>query len=210
MSKKKVFISYHHDNDQNYKNQLIKFNLAHDIFENVSVDTGDISDDLESQRIREIIRDDYLQDSTVTIVLIGTETKGRKHVDWEIYSSMINGKVNKRSGILVINLPTINCEYYTASLEGEKDILYPGEENWISIKDRSKYEQRYPHMPDRIIDNLLNEKARISVVNWNKIISDRSFLRFLIEKTSDQRLDNEYDLSRKMRRSNSPRKGLRW
>jgi hypothetical protein len=31
----------------------------------------------------------------------------RKHIDWEIFSSMIDGKINKRSGILVINLPTI-------------------------------------------------------------------------------------------------------
>ena len=52
------------------------------------MDTGDISDELSDARIREKIRDEYLRDSTGTIVLVGTETKRRKHVDWEIYSSM--------------------------------------------------------------------------------------------------------------------------
>ena len=80
----KVFISYHHLNDQGYKENLVRFGEENQIFIDGSVDTGDISDDLPSQTIREIIRDDYLRDSTVTIVLVGTSTKGRKHIDWEI------------------------------------------------------------------------------------------------------------------------------
>ena len=82
----RVFISYHHDNDQGHKNALVKWANENDIFVDWSVDTGDISDDLTDQQIREKIRDEYLRDSTVTIVLVGTETKNRKHVDWEIYS----------------------------------------------------------------------------------------------------------------------------
>ena len=80
----------------------------HGIFIDQSVDTGDISDELCDEAIREKIRDDYLRDSTVTIVLVGLETKRRKHVDWEIYSSMIDGKKNKKSGILAVNLPSTN------------------------------------------------------------------------------------------------------
>ena len=105
--KHKVFISYHHANDQCYKQKLLRFNEKYGIFIDKSVDTGDIDELLPDQIIREEIRDDYLQDSTVTILLLGKETKHRKHIDWEIYSSMYDGKVNKRSGILVINLPMI-------------------------------------------------------------------------------------------------------
>ena len=54
-----------------------------------------------------MIRDNYLRNSTVTILLVGTETARRKHIDWEIYSSRYDGTVNKKSGILVINLPSI-------------------------------------------------------------------------------------------------------
>jgi len=201
--KHKVFISYHHANDQIYRERLKRLNEIHDIFIDGSVNTGDINDNLDSQRIREIIRDDYLKDSTVTILLAGTETKRRKHVDWEIYSSMINGKRNKRSGILVINLPTTNCTYYTASQNGEKDRIYPGYSNWVSVDTRDEYERRYPHMPARIIDNLINDDATISVVNWNKIVNDLDGLRFLIHKTSENRLNCEYDLHRSMRRANS-------
>jgi hypothetical protein len=43
----KVFISYHHANDQWYKNELVKFNEQHHIFDDQSIDTGDIDDDLD-------------------------------------------------------------------------------------------------------------------------------------------------------------------
>lgn len=66
------------------------------IFIDQSVPTGDISDGVSDEYIRELIRDEYLRDSTVTIVLVGTETARRKHVDWEIYSSMYDGRVNKK------------------------------------------------------------------------------------------------------------------
>lgn len=202
-TKHKVFISYHHYNDQAYKNELIRLNNLHNIFIDASVDTGDISDDLEDQRIREIIRDDYLKDSTVTILLVGTDTKKRKHIDWEIFSSMFDGKVNKKSGILVINLPSTGCNYYTASHSEEKEKVYPGNTSWININNRSEYERRYPYMPARIIDNLLKDNVKISVVNWNKIASNIEILRFLIDKTFFDRQNCDYDLSRKMRRANS-------
>jgi hypothetical protein len=77
----KVFISYHHANDQAFKEALLE-QIGHHHFIDASVDTGDISDDLDDQAIREKIRDDYLADSSVTLLLVGTGTKNRKHVDW--------------------------------------------------------------------------------------------------------------------------------
>ena len=96
----------------------------HKVFIDKSVDTGDIHDSLPDASIREIIRDGYLRESTVTVVLIGKDTKRRKHIDWEIYSSMFDGKVNKKSGILVINLPKTSS-YFTAPRELDKKIVYP-------------------------------------------------------------------------------------
>ena len=109
----KVFISHHHQNDQGYKENLSRFGEQHNIFIDRSVDTGDISDDLSDERIREKIRDEYLKDSSVTILLAGTDTWRRKHIDWEIYSSMYDGRVNKKSGIIVVNLPSVNCKHFT-------------------------------------------------------------------------------------------------
>ena len=120
--KHKVFISYHHLNDQAYKEELIRLNKHNDIFIDASVDTGDIDENLSDESIRQKIRDEYLRYSTVTIVLVGTETKNRKHVDWEIYSSMYDGQVNKKSGVLAINLPTTGCACYTATHGDEEKI----------------------------------------------------------------------------------------
>lgn len=199
-----VFISYHHENDQFYKEELIRVNTLRPIFIDGSVDIGDISDDLDDQAIREIIRDDYLRSSSVTIVLVGTETKNRKHVDWEIYSSMFDGKKNKKSGILVITLPETGCTYYTAAHgEDEKKKLYPETTSWTTLSSRAEYEERYPCLPARIIDNLVTKKAKISITNWSVIAKDWSALEFLINVTHDDKAKAEYDLSQPMRRRDS-------
>ena len=202
----KVFISYHHENDQDRKEELVKIGEDNKIFINESVDTGDISDELSDEDIREKIRDECLRESTVTIVLVGEETKNRKHVDWEIYSSMFDGKINKKSGILVVNLPSVDSgqkRCHTAH-SGEEEKVYPEIDNWTSVSSwsRAEYERRFPHMPDRIIDNLLKSEARLSVTYWDKILEPKS-LRILVEATFQDRDRCEYDLSRPMKRKNS-------
>lgn len=200
----KVFISYHHENDQWAKDQLQQWAMMHDLFIDVSVNTLDIDDSLSTERIRQTIRDDYLRDSTVTIVLVGTETKGRKHVDWETYSSMYNGSVNKQSGILVVQLPSTNPTYFTAAHEVEKAIVYPDCTSWGSITEAATYRERYPYLPERIIDNLLKPKAKVSVTTWDRIERDLNNLVTMINAAFDDRVACEYDLSRPMRTYNSP------
>ena len=197
----KVFVSYYHYSDQFYKDCLVTWGEQHGLFIDQSVDTGDISDDLSDQYIRETIRDEYLRDSTITIVLVGTETKRRKHVDWEIYSSMYDGKVNKKSGIVAINLPETGCELVHAPHGDAEKGLYPDVTSWVSIDRRSEYENRYPCMPTRLIDNLLEPKAKVSVMPWNRINTET--LPVLIELAFQGRGQCQYDLSRPMRRHNS-------
>ncbi len=103
----KVFVSYHHANDQHYRDAFEKL-LTHtnDVMVSRSVQIGDIDPNLKTETVRQKIRDEYLRDSTVTVVLIGTQTWQRKHVDWEIASSVRNTTLNPRSGVLGILLPT--------------------------------------------------------------------------------------------------------
>ena len=201
----KVFISYHHDLDQSYKNYLVWMGSEYEIFIDRSVDTGDISDDLDDESIRRKIRDEYLRDSTVTIILVGLETKRRKHIDWEIYSSMIDGQVNKKSGILVVNLPLTGSTLGTVSHSNEKEIVYSRIDEWMNINSRAEYERRYPYLPDRIIDNLLKleVKAKVSVTPWFRIKDNPEILRFLVNAAFEDRGKCEYDLSRTMRKANS-------
>ncbi|MCN4841548.1 TIR domain-containing protein [Escherichia coli] len=167
MTKHKVFISYHHANDQWYKNELEKMNDVFDIFVNRSVSLGDIDEEEEPQKIREIIRDEYLRDTSVLILLVGTETKNRKHVDWELYSSMRDSPRNGKSGIFIINLPSTGTNNIRASHgENEKNEFHPNITEWITINDRTTYKEIYPYMPERVIDNLMSEKSYISIVNW--------------------------------------------
>lgn len=198
-----VFISYHHDNDQYYKEELVAMGRHFSAFVDRSVDTGDISEDLSDEAIRRRIRDGYLRQTTVTIVLVGTETKYRKHVDWEIHSSMYDGSVNHRSGVVVVNLPSTGCAFFTAAHDGEKQKLYPDQQSWVSIDSRTEYERRYPYVPDRIIDNLLKPDVRISVVPWDRIERRPDRLEFLVDAAFEHRKSCPYDLSRPMRRRNS-------
>lgn len=197
----KVFISFHHANDQWYKDELVKLGKGNKVFIDGSVDMGEIPDNWDALHIREYIRDNHLKDTTVTILLVGTETKNRKHIDWELFSSMYDGKVNKKSGILVINLPSVCCQYHTLCTKEEKEAILPNQKTWIGINNRAEYERRYPYMPARIIDNLLKKSVSISVINWDDLSVDK--LRLLIDKAYDARANNDYDMSREMRMRNA-------
>jgi hypothetical protein len=73
----------------------------------------------------------------------------------------------------------------------------------VTIDSRAEYETRYPYLPDRIIDNLLTGKAKISVTNWRVIESDWSKLKFLVNASHDDKASAEYDLSRDMRKKDA-------
>lgn len=99
----RVFISFHHE-DQAYKDWFVRM-MGDDIVDE-SVEDGDIDDNrLATETIRQRIRDDFIRDATVTIVLIGPCTWQRKHVDWEIGSSLRETRRNSRCGLLGILLP---------------------------------------------------------------------------------------------------------
>ena len=70
-----------------------------------SVTDGDIDVDLKTDTIRQKIRDEFIADASVTVVLIGRCTWQRKHIDWEIGSSLRDTKKNSRCGLLGILLP---------------------------------------------------------------------------------------------------------
>lgn len=102
-----VFISYHHKNDESYKLEFEQlFSGIYDIMETKAVSDGDINPDLKTDTIRQKIRDEFIRSASVTIVLIGSETWKRKHVDWEISSSIRDTQYNSRTGLLGIILPT--------------------------------------------------------------------------------------------------------
>lgn len=204
----KVFISYYHHDDQYYKDKLISINelnpktwQTQSIFEDYSVHENEIDDTgLSSENIRCIIRDDYIKDSTVLILLCGQNTKRRKHIDWEIHAAMYDSPINRQMGIVVINLPTISQNIRASSNE-EKPLLSDSA-GWYKIENRSDYEQYYPYMPSRIIDNFVKD-APITVVDWDRIINNPQRLKELIDNAFNRRFDFSYDHSAPLRKQNS-------
>ena len=103
----KVFVSYHHANDQSYRNRFeLLFGKHHNIIESRSVNIGAIHPNGNTEYVRQQIREGYISDATVIVVLIGTHTWQRKHVDWEIYAGLRHTPSNPRCGLLGIFLPS--------------------------------------------------------------------------------------------------------
>lgn len=196
---RRIFISYHHRNEDYLKEKLLRINRQNNIFVDCSVSTGDVDENLDPQAIRQTIRRNYLSGSTVVLLLVGRETKYRKHVDWEVYSSMYNGTNFGRSGVVVLHAPDCESAYFTAPFDEVKQEMYPHVSNWTSINNREEYQRRYPHLPDRIIDNLIKANSNVSVSNWSSVEENPERLRLLIDCAHNARSNSEYDLSRPMR-----------
>ena len=104
----KVFVSHCYTEDQHYRERFEKlFSDVYGILISDSLKMGDFDNTkFSTERIRQHIRDKFLRDSTVTIVLVGVNTWQQKSVDWEISSSIRQTEYNTRSGLLGILLPT--------------------------------------------------------------------------------------------------------
>lgn len=203
----KVFVSYYHNDDQEYKNQIIDWEYWDDekfeyksIFDDYSVGLGDIDDDLDDEQTRRIIRDQFLKEPTVFILLCGKNTKTRKHIDWEIHTAMYHSDVNPKMGIVVINLPTI-IQARCASDDSEKPLI-SDDKNWVKLSTIEEYRENYPYMPERIIENLAAGKE-ISVVDWNRVKNNPKILMKLIDNAFKRRKNIVYNHSTPLRKKNS-------
>ena len=104
----KCFVSYHVDDVDEVTTFLDTYGSEF-IARSVGVtDEDDFVDSTDTEYIKRRIRELYLTDSTVTIVLLGRCTWARKFIDWEISSSLRDDSVNKRSGLLAMPLPSMN------------------------------------------------------------------------------------------------------
>lgn len=98
--KPKVFVSYHHANDQQWYDAFAKnFGTVYEVFTDNSLERRVDSDD--SDYVKRVIREQNITGSSVTIVLCGYETWKRRWVDWEIQMTL-----NKKHALLGIMLPS--------------------------------------------------------------------------------------------------------
>ncbi|HHE3640667.1 TPA: TIR domain-containing protein [Pasteurella multocida] len=153
----KVFLSFHHQDDE-YRQQFErKFsNECNSIFVNRSVQYGDIDPNNRTDTIRREIRDRFISDSTVTIVLIGSDTWKRKHVDWEIGYSLTQTSQNTRSGLIGILLPsyTPHKEYFSYT-------------NCMCARTENGKIYTPCNIPPRLYDNIQSGYAKIYSYPFN-------------------------------------------
>ena len=97
----KVFVSFH-SKDLYYKDRFDQ--LFGHTFINKSVKFGDVASDVADVYIKRLIREDYVSDASVIVVLVGPQTYCRKHVDWEI-SAALSTRASGYSGLLGLCLP---------------------------------------------------------------------------------------------------------
>jgi hypothetical protein len=140
MSRHGVFISYHDGRDDpaggdlEYRRTFEKlFHERAQVIVSRSVQDNDIDPNEKVDRVRQLIREKYLANTSVTIVLVGAKTWQRKHVDWEIGASLRHTDANPRSGLVGILLP--------------------------SHPDYPKYD--FHTIPPRLWDNLQNGYAKL-------------------------------------------------
>lgn len=111
----KVFISYHHDDKEEVDKFIEDFDDKHDVFIARALGIGmadDIIDSTDTSYVMRRIRELYLKDSTVTIVMLGKCTWARRYVDWEIQASLRSGEIVKPNGLLGVKLPSYDDEAY--------------------------------------------------------------------------------------------------
>ena len=98
MAKRRIFISFDHDDTDKVNGFLGLRNIMDDFeFFNHKLDHRIKSTD--SYYVCRVIREEYIQPASVTVVLIGNKTAQSKWVQWEINVSLEQGK-----GILGIRL----------------------------------------------------------------------------------------------------------
>lgn len=113
--KHKVFISYHHADQDEADGFIRTFGDERNVFfyRALGVDMeSDIIESDETDYVMRRIREQYLKDSTVTIVLIGRCTHARRYVDWEIQASLRHGDTVTPNGLLGIKLASYRSHGY--------------------------------------------------------------------------------------------------
>jgi|SRR5215216_429883 len=105
--RRKVFVSYSHLDEKAVKNFIERFSGPTGVFIAKALGVSDKDDFINSTNtdyVMSKIREKYIQDSTVTMVLIGSCTHSRRYVDWEIKASLRCGPDNLPNGLLGIQL----------------------------------------------------------------------------------------------------------
>ena len=156
----KVFLSYHHEADQRYANELVDYYGRQKAIIDKSM--YDDFSHLKTETILKKIRSDHLSDSTVTVVLVGEHTWGRKWVDWEIHSSLRSYGFRTRNGLLGIYLPNHRRKHFrlTDNIYSEYAVRLA----WKQIEDNF----------EEAVHKAWNARRRPNLIDNSRLLRERN------------------------------------
>ncbi len=138
--RRKCFVSYYTGDSQSVDAFVAQFGHVF-IPKAIGVSEGDdFIGSNDADYVMSRIRGKYLEDSTVTICMIGSCTHSRRYVDWELKSSLRQGLYSSPNGLLGVLLPGMDSAHLPPRFEA----------NWS--RDGSGYAQffRYPTSPEEL------------------------------------------------------------
>ena len=142
-TKRRVFISHFRGDETEVNAFIERFANREEVFTPYVLGANNNDDFIESTNtdyVMSQIRQKYLKDSTVTIVLIGSCTHSRRYVDWEIKSSLTQGKQTP-NGLMGILLPSQGTSGYLP----ERMRL-----NWSKDDDLYALYKSYPYSASKL------------------------------------------------------------
>lgn len=156
--RRKCFISYHHADQDEVIDFVDTFDHAGDVFIRrlLGESPDDLIDSTNADYVMSQIRQRYLKDSTVTIVMLGRCTWARRYVDWEIQSSLRQGQSTIPNGLLGIKLSSFGGfpQRFNANLMAPNDtragcyarhITYPTNLSALQSAIEAAYQRRTTH-----------------------------------------------------------------
>ena len=158
----KVFISFH-EADRQWRDWFVQA-LGGGIVDK-SVHEEDIDDNpLKTETVRQKIRDEFIADATVTVVLVGPCTWQRKFVDWEIGASLRCTKRNPRCGLVGLLLPT-HPDFQQRTYQSE--LVLPR----LYDNAHPDFQRRWTYQPElvppRLYDNAHPDVRFADIWSWN-------------------------------------------
>lgn len=129
LTRRSVFVSYHHELDQDYYGYFSR--LTEDHYGVVNDNSSqDIFDSANPEYVIQQIRDKNITGTSCTFVLCGPQTWGRKYVDWEIKATL-----DKEHALIGIALPNNPAGFVPERLYANIQSGYALWLSWASISD---------------------------------------------------------------------------
>lgn len=165
---KNCFVSYHHDNDQDYL-QILRSNKGDGFFDySLKEDISEFTEDTIYKHIRA-----KMYRCSVTIVLIGSRTGHRKWIDWELWASLRpythpwdSSKNFIPNGLLGIYLP-VSSHSVPDRLQDNIDSGYAITLDWRNVNSKleSAVEQAYNNRSN-LRHRIINSREQMTRNYW--------------------------------------------